>query len=214
MTAGLVSELPAALQLADWRRRVASLYDTVRRTAVPEDAWEQWRAGRNALFRDHPQSPLPEAERRRFSGLPHFTYDPRWRFVVDTVAVDREDGFTAELGSDGSLHLKPCARTVGLSPFLRCELTLFRLGGYGGGLFLPFRDGTAGTGTYGGGRYLLDTVKSADLGLEDGRLVLDFNFAYHPSCCYAPRWTCPLAPRENHLDVSIAVGERLPQTAS
>jgi len=214
MTAGLVTALPAALQLADWRRRIASLYATVRQIAAPADAWEQWRGGRNVLFRDHPQSPLPEAERRRFRGLPLFGYDPGWRFVVDKIAVDREDGITAELGSDGVLHLTPCARTVGLSPILGRELTLFRLGGYGGGLFLPFRDSTAGTSTYGGGRYLLDTVKGADLGLEDGRLILDFNFAYHPSCCYAPRWTCPLAPPENQLDIAVAAGERLPPPTS
>lgn len=129
--------------------------------------------------------------------------------MVSTTAVNRESGFLVDLGTDGALHLTPCARTVGIAPILGRELTVYRLGGYGGGLFLPFRDGTAGTSTYGGGRYLLDTIKGADLGLQDGRLVLDFNFAYHPSCCYAPRWTCPLAPPENAVDTPIQAGERL-----
>jgi len=209
MTAGSVSDLPAALQLADWRRRVASLYAAVRQAPAPEVAWDQWRGGRNALFREHPQSPLPDLERSRFRGLPLYAYDAGWRFVVDTHAVDHEPGSTAELGSDGALHLIPCARTIGLAPILGRDLTLFSLSGYGGGLFLPFRDGTAGTETYGGGRYLLDTVKGADLGLEDGRLILDFNFSYHPSCSYAPRWTCPLAPAENQLDIPVTAGERL-----
>jgi uncharacterized protein (DUF1684 family) len=76
-----------------------------------------------------------------------------------------------------------------------CTLDLFWLEGYGGGLFLPFRDGSSGADTYGAGRYLLDTVKGADLGTDDrGRLVLDFNFAYNPSCAYDPIWSCPLAP--------------------
>lgn len=89
------------------------------------------------------------------------------------------------------------------------RLALFWIDVYGGGLFVPFRDGTSGNGTYGGGRYLLDTVKGADLGsTADGRLILDFNFAYHPSCHYDPRWSCPLAPRENWLAARIEAGER------
>ncbi len=89
--------------------------------------------------------------------------------------------------------------------------TLYWLEGYGGGLFLPFRDATAGHETYGAGRYLMDTVKGSDLGAtDDGRLVLDFNFAYNPSCSYDPRWSCPLAPPANRLDVEVRAGERNP----
>ena len=75
--------------------------------------------------------------------------------------------------------------------------------------FLPVKDASAGRpgGTYGGGRYLLDTVKGADLGGQDGRLVLDFNFAYNPSCAYDPRWTCPLPPRQSRLGIAVTVGE-------
>jgi uncharacterized protein (DUF1684 family) len=80
---------------------------------------------------------------------------------------------------------------------------------YGGGLFLPFGDTTNGHFTYGGGRYLLDTIKGADLGGDGDRLWLDFNFAYHPSCAYDPRWSCPLAPPGNRLPVAVEAGERL-----
>ena len=76
-------------------------------------------------------------------------------------------------------------------------------------MFLPFRDGTSGNQTYGGGRYLLDTAKGADLGTEDGGLVLDFNFAYHPSCVWDDRWSCPLAPPGNRLDIEVLAGEGL-----
>ena len=72
-----------------------------------------------------------------------------------------------------------------------------------------FRDATSGDETYGGGRYLLDTVKGSDLGMQDGRLVLDFNFAYNPSCSYDPRWVCPLSPPANRLPVAIEAGERM-----
>ena len=93
-------------------------------------------------------------------------------------------------------------------------LTLYWLDGYGGGLFLPFADATsgattAGAATYGGGRYLLDTAKGADLGSRRGRLILDFNFAYHPSCVYSDHWSCPLAPTTNRLNIAIGSGECL-----
>jgi uncharacterized protein (DUF1684 family) len=90
-------------------------------------------------------------------------------------------------------------------------LAVYWMAGYAGGIFLPFRDTTNGDATYGAGRYLLDTAKSADLGgdVAAGRLILDFNFAFHPSCAFDPRWSCPLAPPENRLDVAVEVGERL-----
>ena len=107
--------------------------------------------------------------------------------------------------------------TEGVIPFVRFgaidleigTLEVFWLDAYGGGVFVPFRDATAGKTTYGGGRYLLDTAKGADLGSVEDRLVLDFNFAYHPSCVYDPRWTCPLAPPGNRVAVAIEAGERL-----
>ena len=89
------------------------------------------------------------------------------------------------------------------------ELVLYWLTGYGGGVFLPFRDGTSGTDTYGGGRYLLDTVKGADLGHTDDMVVLDFNYAYQTSCVKDDRWSCPLAPPENWMSVDVRAGERL-----
>jgi uncharacterized protein (DUF1684 family) len=94
-------------------------------------------------------------------------------------------------------------------------LDVWRLRTYGGGLFLPIKDGLAGQpgGTYGGGRYLLDTVKGADLGsgADDDSLIVDFNFAYNPSCVYDPSWSCPLAPAGNTVRDEIPVGERMPR---
>ncbi len=91
------------------------------------------------------------------------------------------------------------------------RLPLHRLDDYAGGLFLPFGDTTNGAATYRAGRYLLDTAKGADLGGDpaSGTLVLDFNFAFHPSCAWDPRWACPLAPPEARLDFAIQAGERL-----
>ena len=112
-------------------------------------------------------------------------------------------------GVDGTVAAHPFARTEGLAAS-GGELTLYWIGGYGGGVFLPFTDATSGPETYGGGRYLLDTIKGADLGqAADGRVILDFNFAFAPSCAHSPRYVCPLAPKENHLQAAIRGGERI-----
>ncbi|MEL6873523.1 MAG: DUF1684 domain-containing protein, partial [Pseudomonadota bacterium] len=179
--------LPAVLQLADWRHRIFSLYAEVRSAAArdPEAAWRTWVCARETLYRTHPQSPLL-ADVRAEGRLPlHFAYDPGWRIAVEVrqleeAAPDDDAVRRVEVGGDGQLAMSPALMTVGLEARLGRELTVFRLRGYGGGLFLPFRDGTSGAQTYGGGRYLLDTIKGADLGHARGRLWLDFNFAYHP----------------------------------
>jgi uncharacterized protein (DUF1684 family) len=88
-------------------------------------------------------------------------------------------------------------------------LAVYWFDGYGGGLWLPFTDGTSGDTTYGGGRYLYDTIKGADLGAAAERFMLDFNFAYNPSCAYDERWSCPLAPSENRLPFAVTAGERM-----
>lgn len=203
------------LDVADWRRRTAALYAEVRTPTEPvELRWTRFWTGRDALFRSHPATPLEPGDAAGFEGAPRFPYDPALRFAVRPEPVEGAEPLVVRLRDDGELRLAPVARlrfVVGSEP---SELVLYALGGYGGGLFLPFRDGTSGRETYGGGRYLLDTVKHADLGEEEGprggrRLVLDFNFAYHPSCVYSPRWDCPLAPPPNRMSAPIRAGERL-----
>ena len=200
-----------AMNLADWRRRLAELYAVVRASPDPVAAWQQWQSARDRLFREHPQSPLTADQRARFSGLAYFDYDPGARFVVDLDPVADDIPRSWNLGADGVISLQPVARSRGLAPELGAELTLFWIAGYGGGIFLPFADATAGLRTYGSGRYLLDGIKGADLGATDGRVVLDFNFAYNPSCAYSSRWTCPLAPPENRLPAAVRTGELAPE---
>ena len=201
--------MPAGLALADWRRRIATLYAEVRAMPEPEKAWAHWRAVRSALYKQHPMSPVPEEQRRAWHSIPMFDYDPDLRFEVDTVAIDG-DPEEVPVGDDGALSRTPVARTQGLADSVGAELTLWWIGGYGGGLFLPFADATGGAESYGGGRYLLDAIKGADLGLSDGgRLLLDFNFAYTPSCALNPAYICPLSPPGNRLDRPIRAGERI-----
>jgi uncharacterized protein (DUF1684 family) len=203
------------LTLADWRRRVATLYVEVRGMAAsdPAVAVAHWRTTREWLFREHPQSPLPAAERAAFRAM-HYEYDPRLRFtaVVERAPAPDPASPTLELPNSSSDTLSFGRIGVVRLPFPEGErhLSVFWLAAYAGGLFIPFRDTTNGTETYGAGRYLMDAAKSADLGVtDDGRLILDFNFATQPSCAFDPRWACPLAPPENRLDIAVCAGERL-----
>ena len=193
------------MTLWDWRRRVFAAYAAVR-TTEPEAGWAAWRQDRDTLFRTHPQTPLDEPD--RFDALPFFPYDPALRFTVALEPVTGEP-LLLPAGGDGDVRAVPFARTAGLREALGAELTVFWIAGYGGGAFLPFTDATSGRDTYGGGRYLLDTIKGADLGTApDGRTVLDFNFAYNPSCAYSPRWVCPLSPPANRLPAAVRAGEQ------
>jgi uncharacterized protein (DUF1684 family) len=193
------------LTLMDWKRRVFALYAEVR-AGEPRQAWEHWRAVRDDLFRTHPQSPLQD--RASFGGLPYFDYDPALRVLADVEPVERVRREIATSGEDPYSFTRFARARFDLDGVR--ELDLYWLDGYGGGIFLSLADATSGRETYGACRYLLDTVKGADLGEVDGRLVLDFNFAYNPSCAYDPRWVCPLAPPGNRLPVPIRGGERYP----
>lgn len=190
---------PDELDLADWRERTARLY-------LSDLDLDGFRAGRDAMFAGHPQSPIPPEARPGFGGLRYFPANPEG--VVEVELRPAEGALQIDTGGpDGVVRYRRAAMAVtawGL-------LTLWWIEGYGGGLFLPFRDGTCGRDSYGGGRYLTDTVKGT-FGrgvtlLPGGRARLDFNYGYNPSCAYDDRWACPLAPAENWLDVPIRAGE-------
>lgn len=201
-----------ALALLDWRRRVFRLYAEIRAEPDPEQAWWNWRETRDTLFRDHPQSPLPIETRATFGGGKYFDYDPRWRVTAEIVALDRvPQDIASSAGGTFSFTRIGLAR-FSLPGGPEAELELSWSAGYGGGLFLAFGDETTGVDTYGGGRYLLDTVKGSDLGSgpHGDTFVLDFNFSYNPSCSYDSTWSCPLAPEANRLPLPVRAGERLP----
>lgn len=201
------------LELIDYRRSVAKMYAAARgetpdAPADPAVRRERFRKERDELFERHPQSPIPR-NGSRFEGLSYFDYDPALRFVAPVEYEAEPEISEVLLRDDGPLRLGRFGKVrfrVGRAEF---ALSLFWVSGYGGGVLLPFKDLTSGAETYGGGRYLLDTIKHADLGTEDGLLVLDFNYAYNPSCAYDPSWHCPLAPAENNLPVEIGAGEKI-----
>lgn len=200
------SRVTELLDLWDYRRRVSAMYARVREGEEP-GAWEQWRDGRDDLFTNHPQSPIEDTS--RFTGLRYFPYDPSWRTNGTLVSEEVEMMDVAHSG-EGITSFNRIGTVEFEVAGHHGRLGLYWLAGYGGGVFLPFRDVTNGDQTYGGGRYLLDSAKGADLGHEGESIVLDFNYAYHPSCVHSPRWSCPLAPAENRLDFPVTAGELLP----
>ena len=159
------------------------------------------------MYARHPQSPLREEE-TRFKGLDYFDYDAGLRYVLSVEYDVEPEKLEIQLREDGLLRIRRFGRIRLTGALEGSSLSLFWIEGYGGGIFLPFKDATGDRETYGGGRYLLDTIKHADLGQEGGRMVIDFNYAYNPSCAYSPEWVCPLAPPENILPVRIRAGER------
>jgi uncharacterized protein (DUF1684 family) len=177
-------------------------------------ALAEFRRGRDELLRTHPQSPIAPEERASFSGLSYFDPDPSCRIDCRLEPPAEAGELVIETGGeDGAIRYRRAGSLRFRLHGEECRLTVFWLLGYGGGLFLPFRDATAPAETYGAGRYLFDTIKNTDglaLAITPGSLdvTIDFNFAYNPSCAYNPRWACPLAPPENRLAVPIRAGEK------
>lgn len=183
-----------ALELADFRAATAHLYLTA--TDLTD-----FRARRASLFATHPQSAL-----RDKPGPRYFAPDPS--FVAEVTLRPAPGELDIDTGGpDGVCHYT----RAGILETPWGPLSLWSLKAYGGGLFLPIRDATSGKETYGGGRYLTDTVKGTHgRGLEllgDARVRLDLNYLYNPSCAYDDRWQCPLAPPENTLTAPLRAGE-------
>ena len=206
----------------------------------PAAAWDHWRLVRERLYREHPSSPVPPDRRAAFVAG-HFAYDPNLRFELPvrptemSGTADRAGEGRAVSGSSSGPDLATrlgadlgagLALPISVGQPISFDrvgwleipfesgvrrLALFWLPEYSGGFFLPFRDATNGAATYGGGRYLIDSAKGADLGGDPARgtVIVDFNFAYHPSCAFDPRWSCPLSPAENRLEIEVRAGELL-----
>ncbi len=192
-----------SIDVWDWRRRTFATYAAVRDTDDPVAAHALWIERRDELLSGHPASPVPAEARSDYPGADVAAYDPAFRFVVPIDTDVEPEIREHQTGTDGVVPFRRIGR-VGLDGL--GSLDIWWLDSYGGGLFVPFRDGAYTS--YGGGRYLIDTVKGADLGGRADALVVDLNFAYQPSCAYDEQWACPLAGPGNTLDVEIPVGER------
>jgi uncharacterized protein len=201
MLGGMTDLLRWSQHVASWRSEVHALYADVRANRDPASAHSRWVERRTALFGEHPASARQPGQELR-----HAPYDPAFRYLVEMLPTGPEE-WAPTTGTDGAVPFTRAGRfdIPGIG-----SLDVWWLGSYGNGLFVPLRDATAGRTTYGAGRYLLDTVKGADLGRDGDAWVVDLNFSYNPSCAYDPSWACPLAPLGNRLDAEVPVGELSP----
>ena len=172
-----------------------------------------FRAEKDAFFKTAPGSPIPFEERETFTGLPYYPVDEDLVFEGLTLEAYTGDEPTAFQIPTSDGKLRPAHRAGTFRFELGGEarrLTAYELEGAhrDGRLFLPFLDATSGSETYGAGRYL-DLEPD-----DDGTYAIDFNQAYHPSCVYAPQFSCPLTPAENRLPIRIEAGERLAEDAA
>ena len=208
--------MPDFLDLYDYGHRVAAMYrERAEALQSGEDAalvLQRFRVARNALFATHPQSALDEEQRKQFEGLRYFPYNPALSVTASVETTIEPALLTVAMNAEESMTMTKVARLHFTVEGQEVGLSLYWLNIYGGGLFLPFRDTTSPAESYGGGRYLFDTIKGSDFLPVPGfsvkeRIVLDFNYAYNPSCAYNYKWVCPLAPLENRLHVPIRAGE-------
>lgn len=161
-------------------------------------ALDQLRRDKDEFFRSA-ESPLTAEQRTGFPGLQYFPENPALRFELDLDENVEHDQVTMQT-STGSLRQYTRAGKVHFAVDGKpVELTVFQdMHGY----FLPFKDATGKAETYPAGRYLEPEQ------LENGKVIIDFNLAYNPYCAYNQRFSCPLPPRENWLEVRIEAGEK------
>ncbi len=174
------------------------------------DAVLGFREDKDDYFRSGSGSPLPPGDRANFAGIPYFDVDESMVFeglTLEPYSGDEPTNFSIPTSDN---RLRPATR-AGTFRFVigdaACVLTAYTFEGHDGtAVFVPFLDVTSGTETYGAGRYM--DIEAED----DGTYSIDFNLAYHPSCVYDMRFSCPLTPAENRLAVRIDAGERLDAT--
>jgi len=204
------------LDLYDYRTRVAEMYRSHRQATLDgEDAvsvLRRFRESRNELFAKHAQSALDQEQKQIFQGLRYFPYNPAMCVEADIERDVEPQLLNVAMNAEETMTMTTVGRLHFTLERVNVTLSLYWLNIYGGGLFLPFRDTTGPSESYGGGRYLFDTIKGSDFlpvpgELLNERILLDFNYAYNPSCAYNDRWVCPLAPIENRLNVPVRAGE-------
>ena len=170
-----------------------------------------FRDGREKEFRNKDESPLKEEDFPIFKGLNYFSVDKKFRVKADFTRTGDEKYFQMPTSSGrtkkyikfGTLKFNLNGKNYSLNVYQADAETLAKFPEYKDLLFVPFKDATNGKLTYGGGRYIDIKITS------DKQVILDFNLAYNPSCAYgSDRYSCPIPPKENFLQVEINAGEK------
>ena len=159
-------------------------------------------------FADSTSSPFNKKELEKFHGFNYFVPNSDYKITANFVV----DTSKQEFGMKTTTSRTPQYRIYGYLNFVLndtvCKLTAFQNMGYkdhpkyGGNLFVPFTDLSNSETTYEAGRYIDMQIPNSN------KVVLDFNAAYNPYCAYSSRWSCPLVPFENHLNLHVLSGEK------
>lgn len=166
----------------------------------------EWQKQMNAEFKDATTSPLKEKDRKKFMGLDFFEVDSSFVVYGAFTRAEGENVFKMKTTTDrlpeyikyGEVEFEINGRPFKLNVYQNLELV--KKPEYMDYLFMPFLDKTNGNESYGGGRYI-------DLRIPDGdTIIIDFNEAYNPYCAYNEKYSCPIVPRENYLDIEIKAG--------
>jgi len=152
------------------------------------------------------ETPLEEKDLKKFEGLDFFEIDPNFIVKAEFVRTPAEAPFTMPTSTDrlpvyvkyGELYFTLKGKELKLNLYQNQELT--QDPEYFDYLFLPFTDLTNGKSTYGGGRYIDFRIP------ESKEVMLDFNKAYNPYCAYSGKYSCPIPPKENDLEIEILAG--------
>src|SRR5215469_5347905 len=157
---------PTWLDLYDYRRRVARMYqereEALRAGKGELSVLRHFRAQKDALFASHPQSALSVEQRQSFKSLPYFPYNRALRLEATLEPELAEEHSDLPASGAHAMQFRRAGRIHFAIDGTPLQLIVYWIDVYGGGLFLPFRDVTCGQESYGGGRYLFDTVKGSD----------------------------------------------------
>ena len=165
----------------------------------------------NEHYTNKKTSPLKKKERRKFKGHDFYRIDLNYRVLATYELIENPDTIVMPTSAGTEKMFARYAKLTFTLNDSNCvlyayqNLKVIKMDGYENSLFVPFKDETSGTETYGGGRYL-------DLEQPDSNeIIIDFNFAYNPYCAYTTGWYCPIPPEENTLKIAVKVGLKAPK---
>lgn len=164
----------------------------------------------NMEFGDEEESILKEEDLKGFEGLHFYNIDETFRVKFKFKKIKKGKEFKMKTSTTRLPSYKPYGYLKFKINGEKCKLMVYqstdlsKTEGYEDYLFVPFTDKTSGETSYGGGRYLDITIGD----LSDKDFYLDFNVCYNPYCAYSEKYSCPIPPSENYLDVSILAGAK------
>ena len=162
---------------------------------------DEFRQAKDQFFAQDHHAPLTHEQQENFDGLKYYDESDDLRYIVEPDVIEGRDIIEMQTSTGDVTSYRRWGTISFDVEESQAVLTLYR-DDHGGEFFLPFVDATSGKETYGAGRYL-DVQQT-----HDGRIVVDFNYAYNPYCAYNENWSCPLTPFENRIQVPIRAGEK------